>query len=267
MDCQRFRSVFISDVHLGTRDCRADYLLDFLRSVRMERLYLVGDIIDLEALQHTAYWPPAHSQVLAEFIDLAARGTRVIFIPGNHDAPLRALAGQRIGGIDVRLEAVHVTADGRRLRVSHGDEFDTEHQGKTWLVRLGERAHRFICAANRAVNALRRRLRMPYLPLSILAKGRIAKALAYIREYETLATSRARALGLDGQICGHIHFGNLREVDGLLYLNDGDWVEHCTALVEHLDGAMELLHWSDRRQALARFDAMPAVQNVLPAAA
>src|SRR3569623_1643954 len=153
MDCLRFRSVINTDEQQNTRDCRADYLLDFLRSVRMERLYLVGDIVDLEALQHTAYWPASHSLVLAELIDLAARGTRVTFIPGNHDAPLRALAGPRIGGLDVRLDAVHVTADGRRQRVSHGDEFDTEHQGKTWLVRLGERAHPFISAANRAVNA------------------------------------------------------------------------------------------------------------------
>jgi UDP-2,3-diacylglucosamine pyrophosphatase LpxH len=264
MDRLRFRSIFVSDVHLGTRDCRADYLLDFLRSVRTQRVYLVGDIIDLEALQRTPYWPAAHSQVLAELLDLAAHGTRVTYIPGNHDAPLRGLAGQRVGGIEVKLEDVHVTADGRRLRVSHGDEFDPEHLGKTWLTWLGERAHRFVCAANRAVNGLRRRLALPYLPLTILAKGRIGKAMSYIRGYEELATSRARAAGLDGQICGHIHFGNLRDVDGVLYLNDGDWVEHCTALVEHLDGTLELLHWSDRREALARFEAAPSQASLAP---
>ena len=136
----RYRSVFVSDVHLGTRDCRADFLLDFLRRVRTDRLYLVGDIVDLEALQQTAYWPALHGEVLAELFFLAAGGTRVTYIPGNHDAPLRALVGQRLGGIEVKREAIHTTADGRRFRVSHGDEFDPEHQGKSWLVSIGERA-------------------------------------------------------------------------------------------------------------------------------
>ena len=233
MDRLRFRSIFISDVHLGTRDCRADFLLDFLRSTRCEQLYLVGDIIDLEALEQTPYWPARHSEVLAEFLDIAAQGTRVTYIPGNHDGKFRGMAGQRIGAIEVALDTIHTTADGKRLRVSHGDEFDPEHQGKTWLVWFGDYAHRFI-------------------RLTILAKSRIGKALAYIRRYEHLATSRARALGLDGQICGHIHFGAMGEHGGVLYLNDGDWVEHCTALVEHHDGTLELLHWSERRAALMR---------------
>ncbi|WP_313912551.1 UDP-2,3-diacylglucosamine diphosphatase [Tahibacter sp.] len=252
MDRLRFRSIFISDVHLGTRDCRADFLLDFLRSTRCEQLYLVGDIIDLEAMEQAPYWPSRHSEVLAEFLDIAAKGTRVIYLPGNHDCSLRGLAGQCIGGIEVALDAIHVTADGKRLRVSHGDEFDPEHQGKTWLTWFGDYAYRLICLANRKLNAVRRRLRLPYFALSILAKSRIGKALAYIRRYEAMATGRARELGLDGQICGHIHFGHISEHGGVLYLNDGDWVEHCTALVEHLDGTLELLHWSERRTALMR---------------
>lgn len=252
MDCLRFRSIFISDVHLGTRDCRADFLLDFLRATRCERLYLVGDIIDIEAMERSPYWPARHGEVLAEFLHIAANGTAVTYIPGNHDAPLRGLAGQRLGQIEVLLDTIHTTADGRRFRVSHGDEFDPEHQGKTWLTWFGDYAYRLICWANRSVNTLRRRLRLPYFALSILAKSRIGKALAYIRRYEGLATQRARALGLDGQICGHIHFGAMREHDGVLYLNDGDWVEHCTALVEHADGTLELLHWSERRAALMR---------------
>jgi len=252
MDRLRFRSIFISDVHLGTRDCRADFLLDFLRSTRCEQLYLVGDIIDLEAMEQAPYWPARHSEVLAEFLDIAAKGTRVVYLPGNHDCSLRGLAGQRIGEIEVALDSIHVTADGKRFRVSHGDEFDPEHHGKTWLTWFGDYAYRLICLANRKLNAVRRRLRLPYFALSILAKSRIGKALAYIRRYEALATGRARELGLDGQICGHIHFGHISEHGGVLYLNDGDWVEHCTALVEHLDGAMELLHWSERRTALMR---------------
>jgi UDP-2,3-diacylglucosamine pyrophosphatase LpxH len=252
MDRLRFRSIFISDVHLGTRDCRADFLLDFLRATRCEQLYLVGDIIDIEAMERSPYWPARHGEVLAEFLHIATNGTKVTYIPGNHDAPLRGLAGQRVGAIEVALDAIHTTADGRRFRVSHGDEFDPEHQGKTWLTWAGDYAYRLICWANRRVNALRRRLRLPYFALSILAKSRIGKALAYIRRYEMLATQRARELGLDGQICGHIHFGAMREHDGVLYLNDGDWVEHCTALVEHTDGTLELLHWSERRAALMR---------------
>ncbi|MCQ4166546.1 UDP-2,3-diacylglucosamine diphosphatase [Tahibacter harae] len=252
MDRLRFRSIFISDVHLGTRDCRADFLLDFLRATRCERLYLVGDIIDIEAMERSPYWPARHGEVLAEFLHIAANGTAVIYLPGNHDAPLRGLAGQRVGQIEVALDAIHTTADGRRFRVSHGDEFDPEHQGKTWLTWFGDYAYRLICWANRSVNTLRRRLRLPYFALSILAKSRIGKALAYIRRYEGLATQRARELGLDGQICGHIHFGAMRAHDGVLYLNDGDWVEHCTALVEHADGTLELLHWSERRAALMR---------------
>jgi UDP-2,3-diacylglucosamine pyrophosphatase LpxH len=252
MDRLRFRSIFISDVHLGTRDCRADFLLDFLRSTRCEQLYLVGDIIDLEAMEQAPYWPARHSEVLAEFLDIAAKGTRVVYLPGNHDCSFRGLAGRRIGEIEVALDAIHVTADGKRLRVSHGDEFDPEHQGKTWLTWFGDYAHRLVCLANRKLNAVRRHLRLPYFALSILAKSRIGKTLAYIRRYEALATGRARELGLDGQICGHIHFGHISEHGGVLYLNDGDWVEHCTALVEHLDGALELLHWSERRTALMR---------------
>ena len=258
MQRSHFRSIFISDVHLGTRDCRADYLLDFLRHTRCERLYLVGDIIDLEALARAPYWPPLHGRVLAELLEMARSGTRVTYLPGNHDAPLRGLHGQATGGIEVRLRTEHTCADGRRLRISHGDEFDPAQLGRTWLTWLGERAHRALCAANRAVNALRRRLDLPYLPLSILAKGRFGQALDYIQRFEAIAAARARGEGFDGQVCGHIHFGNLREVDGTLYLNDGDWVQHCTALVEHAEGCLELLHWNGAAASLGRVRAQAA---------
>lgn len=259
------RSIFISDVHLGSPDCQAGFLLDFLNSVRCRQLYLVGDIIDLEALRQRPYWPRSHGDVLATLLTIAQQGeAKVIYLPGNHDASLRGLAGQRIGAIDVRLNAVHRTADGRRFRVAHGDEFDPAGVGKTWLLRLGDHAYQLLCWLNRALNGLRRRLGRPYLPLSIWAKSRIGRALAYIQQYETEVAARARAEGLDGHICGHIHFGALREIDGVLYVNDGDWVEHCTALVEHHDGTLELLHWSDRRTSLARSPArsMPSPEPV-----
>ncbi|RDI98586.1 UDP-2,3-diacylglucosamine diphosphatase [Dyella solisilvae] len=246
------RSAFISDVHLGTPDCKASYLLDFLRKLRCEKLYLVGDIIDMEALARRTWWHADHGAVIAEVLDMAQRGVEVTYIPGNHDAPVRGLAGQSFGGVKIALDAVHEGADGRRYRVSHGDEFDPEQIGRTWIVHLGEVMHRFICWTNRRVHAMRRRLELPYLPLSIIVKSHIGKALAYIRAYEERVAGDARERGFDGHICGHIHFGHVRDMDGVLYLNDGDWVEHCTALVEDHTGAMELIHWSEQTAPLGR---------------
>jgi UDP-2,3-diacylglucosamine pyrophosphatase LpxH len=246
------RSAFISDVHLGTPDCKASYLLDFLRQLRCEKLYLVGDIIDLEALAKRAWWHPDHGAVIAEVLAMARRGVEVTYIPGNHDAPMRAFAGQDFAGVRIALDAVHESIDGRRYHVSHGDEFDSEHIGRSWMLLLGEALHRFICWSNRRVHAVRQRMALPYLPLSIIVKSHIGKALAYIRAYEQRVASDAREHGFDGHICGHIHFGHLREIDGVLYLNDGDWVEHCTALIEDHTGAMELIHWSEQPAALGR---------------
>jgi UDP-2,3-diacylglucosamine pyrophosphatase LpxH len=258
-----YRSVFISDVHLGTPDCRAEYLLDCLRQLRCETLYLVGDIIDLEALARRSYWPGSHAAVLGELFGLPARGTRVVYIPGNHDAPLRGLVGQTISGIEVKLHAEHTGADGRRYRISHGDEFDPEQVGKRWLLWVGEHGQRLLCWLNRGFNRVRRGLSLPYLPLTIIAKSRIAGALAYIRQYEQRVAALAAEQGYDGHICGRIHYGTIRQLEGVLYLNDGDWVEHCTALTEHPDGRMELLHWSDQRSALATADAQ-RVHSALP---
>lgn len=245
-----FRSIFVSDVHLGTPDCKAGYLLDFLRHTRCRTLYLVGDIIDLEALARREYWPEAHGEVVREILRKADAGTRVVYIPGNHDHVFRGLAGQRICGVEVALRAVHVGADGRRFGVSHGDEFDPADLGKRWLHHVGEHAQQLVCWANRRLNTWRRRLRLPYLPLSIIVKSRIGAALEYIRRYEHAVSLQAAEDGLDGHICGHIHFGGIRRIDGVLYCNDGDWVEHCTALVEDEHGVLELLHWSEGQASL-----------------
>jgi len=246
------RSAFISDVHLGTPDCKAHYLLDFLRKLRCEKLYLVGDIIDMEALVRRHWWHPDHSAVLTEIFAMAQRGVEVTYIPGNHDAPLRGMAGQTVNGVKICLDAIHEGADGRRYHVSHGDEFDSEEVGRTWIMHLGEAMHRFICWSNRRLYGLRRRLDLPYLPLSIIIKSHIGKALAYIRGYEERVANDAAQRGFDGHICGHIHFGQVRDINGVLYLNDGDWVEHCTALTEDHTGAMELIHWSEEATALGR---------------
>jgi UDP-2,3-diacylglucosamine pyrophosphatase LpxH len=260
----RFRSIFISDVHLGLRACQAAYLLDFLRASSCERLYLVGDILDLENLQRSPWWHGDHGAVLGELLAIAARGTRVTYIPGNHDAAMRRFAGQRFAGIDIALDAVHIGADGRRYRVSHGDEFDSGHSVPAWLVRLGDVLQGFICAANRHINNLLRRLGLRYRPLSIAIKSRIAAARRFIRDFETRVAADARTRGFDGHICGHIHYGRIEDHAGVLYINDGDWVEHCTALVEHADGALELLHWTGHRQQLGLTRAQTAA---LPVAA
>jgi UDP-2,3-diacylglucosamine pyrophosphatase LpxH len=252
MNTFRCRSAFISDMHLGTPDCKAGYLLDFLHRLRCEKLYLVGDIIDMEALERRHGWRREHSAVIAELFDLAVRGVEVIYIPGNHDAPMRGLHGQVFGGVRIQLDAVHVGIDGRRYRVSHGDEFDPARIGRRWMLQLGEAMHRFVCWSNRRLHAVRQKLELPYLPLSIIIKSRIGTALAYIRAYETRVADDARERGFDGHICGHIHFGRVREIGGTLYLNDGDWVEHCTALIEDHTGAMELIHWSEQATALGR---------------
>lgn len=251
MSTQHYRSIFISDVHLGLRDCQAAYLLDFLRSTRSDRLYLVGDIVDFENMLRKPFWHRDHSAVLMELLVIAARGTRVTYIPGNHDAHLRRFAGQRFAGIDIALDAVHTAADGRRYHVSHGDEFDGEQRAPAWLVRLGEVMQRFICATNRHGNALRRLFGLRYQAISIAIKDRVGSARRFIEDFETRVAARARAQGFDGHICGHIHYGRIRDEDGVVYINDGDWVEHCTALVEHHDGAMEVLHWTEKQRSLA----------------
>ena len=262
-----FRSIFVSDVHLGLRDCQARYLLDFLRSVQCDQLYLVGDIIDFENLAKRPWWHAEHGEVLSEILAIVARGTQVTYIPGNHDAVLRRFAGQRFAGVDIALNAVHVSANGRRYRVSHGDEHDSESAAPAWLLWLGDVLQGFVCAANRRCNGLMRRLGLHYRPLSIMVKTRIATAKRFIDAFEKRVAASARADGYDGHICGHIHYGRISDHDGVLYINDGDWVEHCTALVEHHDGAFELLHWTERQRTLAVQRADPVEALPLPAAA
>ncbi len=248
----RYRSIFISDVHLGTPDCRADYLLDFLRATQCDRLYLVGDIIDLQALARRSYWPASHAAVVAQVLAMAANGTQVTYVPGNHDAALRGLHGETVGGVRICLRAEHVGADGRRYRVTHGDEFDASNTGRQWLNWIGEYGHRGLRLFNRNLNGLRRHLQLPYLPLAIITKSRLATAMAYICGFEQRVAADCAQAGFDGHICGHIHYGNIRRIGTALYLNDGDWVEHCTALVENDAGEMSLLHWSEHRTELAQ---------------
>ncbi|HVT31888.1 MAG TPA: UDP-2,3-diacylglucosamine diphosphatase [Rhodanobacteraceae bacterium] len=251
MSRHRYRSIFVSDVHLGLRDCQAHYLLDFLRRSQCERLYLVGDIIDFENMRKRPFWHPSHGEIVQELLAIAARGTKVTYIPGNHDSIVRRFAGQRFAGVDIALEAVHVAADGRRYRVSHGDEHDSANAAPAWLLKLGDVLQGIVCGTNRRCNALLRRLGLRYRPLSILLKTRIGTARRFIADFEARVAAAARKDGFDGHICGHIHYGRIADRDGVVYINDGDWVEHCTALVERHDGAFELLHWTEQQRTLA----------------
>ena len=229
-------------------------LIDFLDHVDSDTMYLVGDIVDGWRLRRKFYWPAAHSDVVWRLLKRAGRGTRMIFIPGNHDEAFRQFCGLDFGGIAIRRNAVHVTADGRRLLVLHGDEFDAITLAHRWLAHVGDTAYSLLMLANRAVNAFRRRFGLPYWSLSKHAKARVKNAVAFISRFEEIVAEAAGARGVDGVVCGHIHTAEMRTIGDIAYFNDGDWVESATALVEHVDGRMEIVHWAEvmaRREAAA----------------
>ena len=243
----RVRTVFISDVHLGTPGCQAHALLDFLKSVECEQLFLVGDIIDGWQLRRSWYWPQAHNDVVQKLLRKARKGTRVIFIPGNHDEFARKYVQHNFGGIDVAEEWTHVTADGRHLWVTHGDLFDGVIQCAKWLAYVGDSLYEFTLKLNRWFNSARARLGLPYWSLSKYLKHKVKRAVSYVSDFEVAVAREARRRGVHGVVCGHIHHAELREIDGILYANDGDWVESLTALVEHHDGRLEIIDWSTWR--------------------
>ncbi|WP_371132623.1 UDP-2,3-diacylglucosamine diphosphatase [Phenylobacterium sp.] len=260
---QRYRSVFISDVHLGTRGCQAELLLDFIRLTEFDRLYLVGDIVDGWKMKRGWFWPQSHNDVVQKILRLARRGVEVIYIPGNHDDQVRDFCGIHFGGVVVARDTIHQTADGRRFLVTHGDEFDGVVRYAPWLAHLGDAAYCALLAANTTFNRLRRRLGLGYWSLSAYLKGRVKNALQFIDGFETALADEARRRGVDGVICGHIHKAEMRMIDGVLYVNDGDWVESCTALVEHDDGRLEILDWAKARP-LAAVHAARGLANAEP---
>ncbi|MEN7342431.1 MAG: UDP-2,3-diacylglucosamine diphosphatase [Pseudomonadota bacterium] len=248
----RGNAAFISDVHLGTRSCRAEALLAFLKRLDTKTLYLVGDIIDLERMSQSVHWQRTHSAVVRELFQLAATGTHVVYIPGNHDAPFRALAGRRVNGIDIHLNTVHETAHGERLLVTHGDQFDSELRIGNIKEKIGSVAYKLLMDLDVNVNRLRARLGYRQLNLARSVKGRIKSVTRYINDYEELATKYASQRGLDGVICGHIHKPCIRTCGRLRYFNTGDWVEHGTALVEDDHGQIRLVNieTGSRREAV-----------------
>jgi UDP-2,3-diacylglucosamine pyrophosphatase LpxH len=241
---RHFRTVFISDFHLGTRGCRADFLVDFLGRTECDRLFLVGDIVDGWRLRKSWYWDRSHDEVIRLVLRAAQNGTKVTYIPGNHDEALRDWLGHEIAGVRLVNEAVHVGADGRRFLVIHGDQFDSVVRYAPVIAHLGDWAYDGALAVNRWFNEARRRLGYPYWSLSQWLKRQVKGAVKAIDRFETALAQEARRRGLDGVICGHIHHAEMRMVQGVSYMNDGDWVESCTALVEHADGRFELLDWA-----------------------
>jgi UDP-2,3-diacylglucosamine pyrophosphatase LpxH len=244
---RRYRTVFISDVHLGTRGCQAEILLDFIRHIECDTLYLVGDIIDGWKLRSGWHWPQAHNDVVQKILRMARKGVNVIYVPGNHDDRVRDFVGVHFGGVVVARDAIHETAEGKRFLVLHGDEFDGVVQHAKWLAFLGDYAYRALLLTNTLFNRVRRRLGFGYWSLSAFLKTRVKNALQFVENFEAAVADEARRRGVDGVICGHIHKAEMRDIDGIAYINDGDWVESCSALVEHPDGRLEILEWAKLR--------------------
>jgi UDP-2,3-diacylglucosamine pyrophosphatase LpxH len=252
----RVRTVWISDLHLGTPGCQAKALLEFLRTTECRTLYLVGDIIDGWQLRRSWYWPQAHNDVVQKLLRKARKGTRVVFVPGNHDEFARHFVTHSFGGVEVLEDCMHLMADGRRLWITHGDLFDGVIQCAKWLAYVGDMAYEFSLKVNRWFNRARARLGLPYWSLSRYLKHRVKRALSYIDQFEVAVAREARRRGAQGVVCGHIHHAEMRNVGGVLYMNDGDWVESCTALVEHADGRFELVDWA-RENNLSFFRSEP----------
>jgi UDP-2,3-diacylglucosamine pyrophosphatase LpxH len=239
----RYRTLWISDLHLGTRASRAADLLDFLSKIATERIYLVGDILDLDRINAGQRLPDVHRRVISRLLELAGSGTEVRYIPGNHDGDFRRFAARDIAGIPVAIEDEHETASGRKLLVMHGDALDGLVRQGTSLGQYGARAYRFLMRLDVAINRLRSGLDRDYWPISAAVKKRIRLANEYIERFEETAARYASSRGYDGIVCGHIHKPCVREISGVCYANDGDWVEHRSALAETADGALRILHW------------------------
>ena len=242
-DTTHYRTLFISDIHLGKRGCQADLFLDFLRYHDADTIYLVGDIIDGWALKGGWFWPQSHNDVIQKLLRKVRKGTRMIFVPGNHDEFARDYLGMNFGGVEVIDSIIHETATGKRLLVIHGDQFDIVVSHARWLALLGDWAYELALLSNFWFNKARRALGFPYWSFSAWAKLKVKDAVNFIGSFEKTLVDEARKQGADGVVCGHIHHAVIRDIGGLTYVNTGDFVESCTAVAEHEDGRLEILHW------------------------
>ena len=242
----RYRSIWISDIHLGTPGCQADYLLDFLRHSESDHLYLVGDIIDGWQLKRGWYWTQAHNDVVQKILRKARKGTKVLYIAGNHDEVMRQFLGLAFGGIEICDEAVHTLADGRQFLVVHGDLYDAVVQQAKWLALLGDQLYTVILDLNRWFNHIRAKLGLGYWSLSQYLKHKAKNAVNFMTAFENAVVREARNRGFDGVVCGHIHKPQIKTIDGVVYCNDGDWVESLSALVETFEGELKIVEWQRR---------------------
>lgn len=248
----RYRTLFLSDIHLGARACQAGQVLDFLKHHDAETIYLVGDIVDFWRIRRSPYWPQSHNDVVQKLLRKARKGTRLIYIPGNHDEALRRYGGAVFGAIELRGRAIHEMVDGRRFLVIHGDEFDVVVCYAKWLAFLGDWAYDLALWVNTRLNGVRRRLNLPYWSLSAFLKHRVKQAVNYIGEFENALAQEARRNDADGVVCGHIHHAAIRRIDDVLYVNTGDWVEGCTAIGETYDGKLEIIRWAGFAEVAGR---------------
>jgi len=245
-----YRAIFISDVHLGTRGCRADLLVEFLEKYQSKTLYLVGDILDGWQLQRGWHWPGAHNSVIQCILEKAYQGTHVVFIPGNHDEVMRRFPGIHFGGIEVKDHDEFISAKGVRYFVTHGDQFDTVIANAKWLAYFGDRAYAALIWLNPKINSLRRLWSRRYWSLSKWTKHQVKQAVNFISKFEETLSEDARQRGFDGVICGHIHHAAIRQIGDIHYVNTGDWVESCTAIVEDESGDLRLIDWESRNNRL-----------------
>ena len=254
---QKVRAIFVSDIHLGTRGCKAEQLLEFLRHYESDYLYLVGDIVDFWAMKRSIHWSPAQNTVIQKVLRRARKGCRVIFVPGNHDEALREYSGIAFGDIELINEIEHTTADGRRFVLLHGDEFDQVTRYHKWVAVIGDIAYNLLVWLNTYLSRVRRRMGRPgYWSLAGYAKRKVKSAISFIFDFEESVIHAVRERGVDGVICGHIHWASIKDIDGLTYINCGDWVDSCTGIVEHTDGRLELIEWLGHQEAIPA--ALPA---------
>lgn len=260
----RYRALFLSDIHLAARACRSEELVSFLRCHDADIIYLVGDVVDFWRLRRGPHWRISQTQVVRELLAKAQGGARIIYIPGNHDEEMRAFAGTVIGPIELRLRALYDTADGRRFLVIHGDEFDVVMNKARWLAVLGDMAYDIASFVNLVLNRIRRAFGLPYWSLSGFLKHRVKQIVNYAGDFEATLAAEARRAGAQGVICGHIHHAAMRTVDGIQYVNTGDWVESGTAVVEHADGHLEIIRWIDRLRTLQSSARKRPVASIAP---
>ena len=244
-DVKNYKTIFISDIHLGSKACQAELLLDFLKHNDSEKLYLVGDIVDGWRLKRKWYWPQSHNDVVQKILRKARKGTEIIYVPGNHDEGLRRYIGTHFGGIEVRPTDIYEAVNGDKYLVLHGDSFDNVMLYARWLASIGDHAYDLVLRLNTVFNGLRRLMGLRYWSLSAFLKIKVKNAVQFISEFERVLVQEAQKAGVQGVICGHIHHAEMKQYGDVIYMNDGDWVESCTALVEHFDGTWEIVFWAD----------------------